>query len=327
MGNSLNVIGAQLYPVIVSVAAINALLRPYLVGNSDKLAGAVSSLMPGSLHAALRLYSDWLSRMRRDRKHSIAFNLVRSLVWQLILNAALIAGLYMGATVVALNFDFHILPARFGGMKTFCWIAATLVSLPAYLATIRKMHALGLMIAEIGVPVSVAGSRANVIRSIITYVVLMGGIAGLVVLITLMSSALLPPMQILIVLVVIITICVWFFRRVLNKWYSRAKFDLLETLAHPPPKESVAARVIPSFLRDADIRAVVIPAGGPATGKLIRELQLRAQTGASIVAIERAGKSLINPGPDEELQAGDTALLLGSPEQLNLAEKSLGGNV
>jgi CPA2 family monovalent cation:H+ antiporter-2 len=51
----------------------------------------------------------------------------------------------------------------------------------------------------------------------------------------------------------------------------------------------------------------------------LRDIPLRGQTGASIVAIERAGQRLINPGPDEVLLPGDRVLLLGTPEQLPAA--------
>jgi CPA2 family monovalent cation:H+ antiporter-2 len=66
-----------------------------------------------------------------------------------------------------------------------------------------------------------------------------------------------------------------------------------------------------------------MPADSAAARKLIRELQLRTQTGASIIGIERGGESLINPGPDEELRAGDQILLLGNRAQLGLARKAL----
>ena len=49
----------------------------------------------------------------------------------------------------------------------------------------------------------------------------------------------------------------------------------------------------------------------------------RTLTGASIVGIERAGTNLINPGPDEEILAGDRLVLLGSPEQLRLGRRFL----
>ena len=77
---------------------------------------------------------------------------------------------------------------------------------------------------------------------------------------------------------------------------------------------------MPPLLRDAELDTFTVPAG-PAAGKFIRELQLRTQTGASIVAIERAGKNMVNPSPDEELQVGDTVLLLGDLSQIAVAKK------
>ena len=77
------------------------------------------------------------------------------------------------------------------------------------------------------------------------------------------------------------------------------------------------------MLREADLESVTIAPASPAARKLIRELELRTRTGASIVGIERAGISLINPGPDEELQPGDQVLLLGSRAQLDAAKTAL----
>ena len=42
-----------------------------------------------------------------------------------------------------------------------------------------------------------------------------------------------------------------------------------------------------------------------------------------VVGIERAGATIINPGPDEEIQAGDQVLLLGSQTQLTAARRYL----
>jgi len=64
---------------------------------------------------------------------------------------------------------------------------------------------------------------------------------------------------------------------------------------------------------------VTVPAGAVVAGKLIREIALRTATGASVVGIERQGTNLINPGPDEELQAGDQVLVLGNRAQLDAA--------
>ena len=42
-----------------------------------------------------------------------------------------------------------------------------------------------------------------------------------------------------------------------------------------------------------------------------------------MVGIERAGNSIINPGPDEELLPGDQVLLLGQVDQIGKAKSLL----
>ena len=76
---------------------------------------------------------------------------------------------------------------------------------------------------------------------------------------------------------------------------------------------------MPELLREAELETMEIPPGSAMIGRKLREIPLRQQTGASIVAIERAGQRLINPGPDEVLCAGDRVLLLGQTDQLPAA--------
>ena len=109
-------------------------------------------------------------------------------------------------------------------------------------------------------------------------------------------------------------------------WLNEYGTRQAETFAQSPPArtEPVPA-TLPSLLREADLETVAITPDSPAARKLIRELQLRAQTGASIVGIERNGANVINPGPDDELHAGDQILLLGTRTQLDLAKATLTG--
>jgi CPA2 family monovalent cation:H+ antiporter-2 len=115
----------------------------------------------------------------------------------------------------------------------------------------------------------------------------------------------------------------WLLWRSFIKVYSKAQFALQETLAQEPPRPDPVTAPLPSVLREADLETVSLAANSPAIGQRIRELQLRTLTGASIVGIERAGASLVNPGPDEELQPGDQVLLLGSRAQLDAARAAL----
>jgi TrkA domain protein len=51
--------------------------------------------------------------------------------------------------------------------------------------------------------------------------------------------------------------------------------------------------------------------GAPGAGRTIAELEIRARTGMTIVAILRAGDALIAPGPEETVQVGDMLVVAG----------------
>jgi len=134
----------------------------------------------------------------------------------------------------------------------------------------------------------------------------------------------LPPFKILFVLIALLVLLTWVFWRTLIKLYARAQVAIEETLAQPPDQHHPEHnRPLVPMLRDADLGTFAISADSPAAGRLISELQLRTRTGASIVAIERGGATIINPGPDEELLAGDQILLIGTTGQLAAGKQAL----
>lgn len=60
-------------------------------------------------------------------------------------------------------------------------------------------------------------------------------------------------------------------------------------------------------------------------GKMIQDTQLRAQTGVTIIAIIRDEQTIPAPGPDFQLQAGDTAVVIGTAEGIQKAFALLQG--
>jgi TrkA domain protein len=57
----------------------------------------------------------------------------------------------------------------------------------------------------------------------------------------------------------------------------------------------------------------------PVIGKTIADTHLRSRSGASIAAVLRGGQSIAAPGPDVQLQANDTTVVIGSPEAVKKA--------
>jgi len=135
----------------------------------------------------------------------------------------------------------------------------------------------------------------------------------------LLSTSILGSLDSLVPLLLIVTVAALLFRPILVRIYSRAEIALHETLVELPRLRTEDPPPMPELLREAELQTLEIPPGAVMIARKLRDIPLRGQTGASIVAIERAGQRLINPGPDEVLLPGDRVLLLGTPEQLPAA--------
>jgi K+/H+ antiporter YhaU regulatory subunit KhtT len=55
-------------------------------------------------------------------------------------------------------------------------------------------------------------------------------------------------------------------------------------------------------------------------GKTIRGIQLRSVTGATILAVSRAGRVFYDPDPDFRIYPGDRLVIMGGPDELRQAE-------
>jgi CPA2 family monovalent cation:H+ antiporter-2 len=318
-----------LYPIAVTVSGITTLTTPYLIQSSDSVIRIGQKILPTSIANYLAIYSAWLSRKNPERGGMQVRKLLRRLTFQIILNMALVTGLFLAAAATAkmLKSSLPALPAWTGGENALVWLAAMVLSMPMLVVSIRKIRAVAAIVAEASVPAAAAGKNVTNIRNVISSTIRIAGTTAIAIWIILLSSAILPHWSALIVLILLMTLLAVFWWRTFDKLYIKAQTSLKETLAasaaadidhaHGPPPD--ADRALPTVLRGALLEMVPIQPNSPAAGKLIRELELRRRTGASAVGIERNGESIVNPGPDEEFQPNDKVLLLGSRPQLDAA--------
>jgi Kef-type K+ transport system membrane component KefB/Trk K+ transport system NAD-binding subunit len=66
-----------------------------------------------------------------------------------------------------------------------------------------------------------------------------------------------------------------------------------------------------------------IQSGSMFAGKKVRDIPLRANTGASILAVSRAGRVHYDPGPDFQVYPGDRLVIMGDPKQIKQAGELL----
>lgn len=73
------------------------------------------------------------------------------------------------------------------------------------------------------------------------------------------------------------------------------------------------------ILGQMEIESCLICKGSPAVDRSLVELDFRAQTGATVVAIRRGGSLLLNPTADERFQVADVVILVGDRPQIDHA--------
>ncbi|MDD3135333.1 MAG: TrkA C-terminal domain-containing protein [Methanoregula sp.] len=80
-----------------------------------------------------------------------------------------------------------------------------------------------------------------------------------------------------------------------------------------------------AFSALADLRitlhTLIIPAS--IDGKTIEDLQIRAKTGATVIAVSRHSMNIINPPASFVFEAGDTALVIGETDQIKKLEREI----
>ena len=326
LGVTLKVTSDFLYPIAVAVSAITTLLTPYLIRSADAVVDRFDRLAPRSLVQLLGVYTEWVGQLGDQKHRSLARKLIRRWLLQMLLNAALAAGIFIAAAFVAQRHSawFTGLGLKGVWLEAALWLAAVFLSLPLFIATFRKLQALGLLIAELKVPASAGNERATALRAVVAQGVPAAGLVVLAAYVLVLSSALLPPFNVLLVLLAIVALVTWLLWHSFIKVYAKAQSALTDTLAQPPPRRpEPQPRVLPALLREANLERVSLNHDSSAIGKLIREVELRSRTGASIVGIDRDGASVVNPSPDEELRPGDHLLLLGTRSQLDAAKEAL----
>jgi len=76
---------------------------------------------------------------------------------------------------------------------------------------------------------------------------------------------------------------------------------------------------VAALFAGATVDHIQLEPGSPAEGRTLRELDVRKNAGASVIAIARDGKAITNPGPEFALQADDIVVLLGAHRELDEA--------
>jgi len=317
LGLSLNVTSDFLYPIAVAVSAITTLTTPYLIKLSDPFAAWIEKVAPAPVRQTMDTYTEWVKGLGKRGSDNPGRKILRKVVLQIAVNLLMITAVFIAAIFLNQSISEFLAMFLWGFeiTKAIVWLAAMLVSFPSLFAVWKKMGALGMIISELTVTNTDETSNT---KSVIANTIFVIGNSGLVIMVILLSSTLLPSFKLLLLSLGLISVAGFFLYRSSIKIYAAAQIAIKDTFDQKPDLPDLAEKLHP-LLEDVKLETIDLKEGN-AIGKMITELRLRSETGASIIGIERKGQSIVNPESHEEIEPGDKVLLLGYPEQLEQAK-------
>jgi CPA2 family monovalent cation:H+ antiporter-2 len=329
LGVSLAATGDLVYQVGVGAAILTTLLNPYLIRGADRLAAVIEeSPTCRRCTAYFTLYGLWVDRIAHREQSSVVRRAVRRSVVIMLVNAILICAI-MGVAAYLARSPLRAVPSfavRPGLLAGTMWVLAMLVCLPMYVATFRKLQAVGMILAESVLPVKMTSSWSRTMRVFIANAILTAGLVLMLLLTIALSSAMFPSEFVLALMIgAAVAVALWRWPR-LVLIYAQAQGAVASMLQGPAPPGREPTRV-PSPFADVgielNVETAAIEAGAPVVGMDLRTIRLRQRTGVTLVGIARADRKITNPGPRERLLTGDRVYLLGDSDQIRMARELL----
>ncbi|MGH8616027.1 MAG: cation:proton antiporter [Gammaproteobacteria bacterium] len=232
LGISLQVTSNFLYPIAVAVSVITTLLTPYLIRASDPLADWIGKKMPGWLHDSAAMYSEWLQSIQPTGDRAVVAAMVWRIVTHVTVNMMLVAAAFLGMAFfsdrITVSLGTAGVDLRYS--RAVLWAAALMLALPFLIAAYRKLKALAMLLAELGVRESVAGRHTGKVRSALSEIIPIVSLVLLFLLLSALSASLLPPVELLLAIiagVAFLSVLLW---RKLILLHSKLQIALLETL-------------------------------------------------------------------------------------------------
>lgn len=230
LGITLNVTGDFLYSIAVGVCIITTLLTPYLIRYSDSLTHSVSRLVPGNIANTFRLYVVWMKNIE-PRKNQIELKrAIKHSVLQIIINLFIVCAIFLcGSYIAKTNLgNLLIRVTNIYIQKTIIWAIALILSLPFLIAAYRKIKALSMILAELGVKERVDDQLTFNVRKTISGIIPLISILGIMFFISLLSASILPPIELLFIVLIIVIILIFFLLPWFIKLHSKLQVLLMD---------------------------------------------------------------------------------------------------
>ena len=328
IGIAANVVPAMLQPVLVTVAVLTAFSTPLLLLFSGRVVHTIDAALPRRMRRLLGLYEEWVERMR-SRESAPVPPSRRAARAMIIDTAALLALLGLAAVLVPQAPAW--LAARFGVEESTARVAVTVMALvvavPFLVGLARNALSFARYRSErlIGDGASDAPRDDASSRAMRAMVLAMVVVAAGVPFIAAVGLVVGPGYAVLgfVAGLAIVGVHLWTTAGRMDSEFRAAVERIGEALSTQPYEGTAPDNPRlsnPTLFPGLDeVVTVHVSEAAAAVGKTLADLDLRARTGGTVVAVRRGGGSTTLPAGDQRIEAGDVLALTGTDTALRWA--------
>ena len=303
-----------MFQIAVGASLLTTLLNPLLIRLSDPVGDFAVQRTPERFRRWLANYHAWLDKIRSSSE-SPAYMLLRASAIKLGIYAVLMLSVSVACRQLE-NFDY----TRFSKVfeendNVIFFFVANFFSLSLMPLVVFASRALGDEIVELLAGDGSAKWRAAS-RQLVRYVVLVAVVSLFFTEWTMINISILPTdvklQSVSAALILGAGVLGW---RFFVKAGRRATQRFQEALTAEERREGLV-RTMTVSVPEGTIQRLKLTANSPAVGGTVVTLNIRAKTGASVVAVYRKGEIHRNIGPEWEFAIGDIIVAIGDQPQI-----------
>lgn len=330
IGVRAGVVGEQLLPVLVAAACITAATAPWMMRRSDRAARWLDHHLPRPLATLVSLHEGWIASLGAKNRDTL---------WQRLRRPALVL-LADAAAFTAIVIGIPTL-----GPELTAWLSGqtqlepelaealvigggTALASLFLLAVVRRTLRLAVLLSREVIPARPDGELdlGSAPRQALRWMLSLGLALLLGVPIAAITQPFVPASPAVIAaLALFVGVSAWRAIRNLDGHVRAGSALIVEVLAaqtgavaashEPAPREALeqASLLLPGI---TELSPVELSAHSRAVGLSLAQLDLRARTGATVLALRRGGEATAQPSPHQPLCAGDVLALTGSAESV-----------
>lgn len=317
--------------IAVGVALGTIMIVPSFSNNAGAIFDYLAKRTPRGVKESGEFYNSFLLALKEQLGRSAFVKIIKKPILHIIVYFLLFNGILILAYLGIGYIDQYPQLSDYGiWAQAGIWVLAAFLCLPFLIAIIKNLEVIVLLVTESvftlkGSRLLQRGNMRNIVNTgiLCIVVVLLGGIYLSA------ASTFLPTGVASIAFIGLVIVFSTFFWRHIVRVNSRLEQLFIQSftselkLTNEERREKMLKAIAQKHPWGIDLYDVEIKDDVLVCGKQIWELNLRGQTGVSVVGISRDNFTIFDPGPEVPLFPGDHVILVGDQQQIQKARDLL----